>query len=248
MDKRTFFLVLVGILGIIGFLGWSEYQKSVEEERQFRLNLLQNEQRHQKELIDAQRKIEEEKRMTEEQRKKEALEMQSAEDRQIVEIILQKKADAMAQVKGIIESKGSGIIERHEADQIWARKITDVSFQHSDSLCKYSYKTGTDGDNLVEIAFNINHLGNIKPIIEKASKTNYDFLEMNSKYEQKIFGYCEKGLNKTNCDKNKEINTFKIFLADGKSVEMLKKNIDLLKKLHGNNFETLKKLHKANDL
>ncbi len=248
MDRKTFFLVLIGVLGIIGYLGWGEYQKSISEERQFRLRLLQDEQRHQKELIEAQQKTEAEKRMAEEQRKQEDLERQSAENRQIIDVILQKKADAIAQVKGIIESKGSGTIARHEADQIWARKITEVSFHHVDSLCAYSYKTGTDGEILVEITFNLNHLGNIKPVVEKTNKTNYDFLELTSKYEQKVFTYCEKGLNKSDCDKNKEISTFKIFLADRKSLESLKKNMDLLKKLYGNNFETLKKLYKANDL
>ncbi|TAH22513.1 MAG: hypothetical protein EAZ08_01170 [Cytophagales bacterium] len=248
MDKKTFFLVLIGVLGVIGYLGWNEYQKSVEDERQFRLHLLQDEQRHQKELMEAQLKAAQEKRMAEEERQRNALAMQSAEDRQIADIILQKKADAIAQVKGLIESKGNGTIERHEADQIWARKITDVFLQHADSMCTYSYKTGLEGEMLIEITFNINQLGTVRPIVEKTSKTNYDFLEVNSKYEQKIFAYCEKGINKTNCDKKKEISTFKILLADRKTAEMLKKNIDILKKLYGNNFENLKKLYQANDL
>lgn len=248
MDKKTFFLVLIGVLGVIGYLGWNEYQKSIEEERKFRLHLLQDEQRHQKELIEAQLKAEKEKIEAEQERQRNLLAMQSAEDRQIADIILQKKADAMAQVKGVIESKGGGTIERHEADQIWARKITDVFLQHADSLCTYSYKTGIEGEVIVEISFNIKHLGNIKTVVEKTSKTSYDFLEVNSKYEQKIFGYCEKGLNKTNCDKNKDISTFKILLADRKAAETLKKNMELLKKLYGNSFENLKKLYQANDL
>lgn len=248
MDKKTFFLVLIGVIGIIGYLWWGQYQQSIEDERQFRLHLLQDEQRHQKELLEAQQKAEAEKRMAEEQRKKDELEMQSAENREIADIILQKKADAIAQVKGIIESKGSGTIERLEADQIWTRRITEVSFHHADSLCTYSYKTGTEGENLVEVSFNLKHLGNIKPLVEKTNKTNYDFLEISSMYEQKIFTYCEKGLNKFNCDKSKEISTFKIFLTDRKAVENLKKNMDLLKKLYVNNFDTLKRLYKANDL
>lgn len=248
MDRKTFFLVLLGIIGIIGYLWWGQYQQSIEDERQFRLHLLQDEQRHQKELLEAQQKAEAEKRIAEEQRKKDEQEMQSAENREIADIILQKKADAIAQVKGIIESKGSGTIEKQEADQIWARKITDVSFNHADSLCFYSYRTGTEGETLTEITFNLKHLGNIKPVIEKNHKTNYDFLELTTKYEQKIFTYCEKGLNKSNCDKNKQISTFKIFLTDRKTVENLKKNMDLLKKLYENNFDTLKKLYKANDL
>lgn len=248
MDKKTFFLVLIGVIGIIGYLGWGEYQRAIDEERQFRLHLLQDEQRHQKELLEVQQKAEAEKRRIEEERRQNELEMQSAENHEITEVILQKKADAVAQVKGIIESKGNGTIERHEADQIWARKITEVSFYHNDSLCTYSYRTGTEGEMLVEIAFNLKHLGNIKPAVEKTAKTSYDFLEITSKYEQKIFTYCEKGINKSNCDKNKEVSTFKVFLADRKAVENLKKSIDLLKKLYGNNFETLKKLYKANDL
>lgn len=248
MDRKTFFLVLLGVIGIIGYLWWGQYQQSIEDERQFRLHLLQDEQRHQKELLEAQQKAEAEKRMAEEQRKKDELEMQSAENREIADIILQKKADAIAQVKGIIESKGGGTIERQEADQIWARRITEVSFHHADSLCSYSYRTGTEGETLIEIAFNLKHLGNIKPTIEKTHKTNYDFLEISSMYEQKIFTYCEKGLNKSNCDKSKEISTFKIFLTDKKAVENLRKNMDLLKKLYENNFDTLKKLYKANDL
>jgi hypothetical protein len=248
MDRKTFFLVLLGVIGIIGYLWWGQYQQSIEDDRQFRLHLLQDEQKHQRELIEAQQKIATEKRMAEEQRKKEELEMQDAQNREIADMILQKKADAIAQVKGIIESKGNGTIERHEADQIWARRITEVSFRHADSLCTYSYKTGTEGETLVEVAFNLKHLGNTKPVVEKTNKTNYDFLELSAMYEQKIFTYCEKGLNEANCDKSKEISTFKIFLTDRKAVENLKKNVDLLKKLYTNNFDALKKLYKANDL
>ncbi len=248
MDKKTFFLVLIGVVGIIGYLWWGQYQQAIEDDRQFRLHLLQDEQKHQKDLLEAQQKAEAEKRMAEEQRKKEEIEMQSAENSEIAAIILQKKADAIAQVKGIIESKGNGTIERREADQIWARRITEVSFHHADSLCTYSYRTGTEGENLVEVAFNLKHLGNVKSVVEKANKTNYNFLELSTMYEQKIFTYCEKGLNKSNCDISKEISTFKIFLADRNTVENLKKNVDLLKKLYTNNFDTLKKLYKANDL
>ncbi len=248
MDKKTFFLVLLAVIGIVGYLGWGQYQKSIDEERQFRVRLLEDEQRHQKELIEAQRKAEEEKRLAEEQRKSEENQQLKAENQEIRQAILQKKVDAMAQVKGIIESKGNGIIERNEADQVWARKITEVTLMHADSLCTYSYKTGIEGEVLVDINFNIIQLGNVKYTSEKSAKTNYDFLELTSKYEQKVFGYCEKGLNKSNCDKNKEISSFKIFLNNKKSVEMLQKNMEILKKLYVNDFETLKKMYKANEL
>jgi predicted negative regulator of RcsB-dependent stress response len=44
MDKKTFFLVLLGVMGMIGYLGWREYQKSIDDERQFRIHLQQDEQ------------------------------------------------------------------------------------------------------------------------------------------------------------------------------------------------------------
>jgi len=248
MDRKTFFLVFVAVLGIVGYLGWRAYQKSLEEERQFRLRLLQDEQRHQKELVEAQRKIEEEKRLAEEQRKLEIQQRIEAENQEIRQLIAQKKTDALAQVKGIIESKGNGIIEKQEAEQIWSRKITEVAFHVADSICTYSYQTGTSGEILVEITFSLMHLGTIKPIVERTGKTNYDFLEINAKYEQKIFTYCERGLNKENCDKSKEISTFRIFLTDKKAVERLQKNLELLRKLYSTDFASLRKMYKANEL
>lgn len=248
MDRKTFFLVFVAVLGIVGYLAWREYQKSTEEERQFRLRLQQDEQRHQKELLEAQRKIEEEKRLAEEQRKQEIRQRLEAENQEIAQIIAQKKTDALAQVKGIIESKGNGVIEKQESEQIWSRKITEVAFHSVDSLCTYSYQTGLNGETLVEITFSLSQLGNIKPVVERTGKTNYDFLEVNAKYGQKIFTYCERGLDKDNCDKNKEINTFRIFLVDKKAVERLQKNLEVLKKLYGTDFESLRKMYKANEL
>jgi hypothetical protein len=248
MDRKTFFLVLLAVMGIMGYLGWQEYKKSIDEDHQFRIRLQEDEQRHQKEMIEAQEKLEEEKRLAEEAQKAEEQQKLEAENQEVLQAIFHKKMDALAQVKGIIESKGNGTIERHEADQVWTRKIVEVSFSHADSLCTYSYKTGIEGEMLVEINFNLSQLGNVKYEVEKSSKTNYDFLEVASKYEQKIFTYCEKGLQKTNCDKNKEVNTFKIFLADKKSAERLQKNMELLRKLYTTDFVTLKKMYKANEL
>ncbi|MCU0390174.1 MAG: hypothetical protein MUE81_03580, partial [Thermoflexibacter sp.] len=237
-----------GVLGIIGYLGWGQYQKSIEEERLFRLRLQADEQRHEKEMIEAQRKAEEEKKAAEEQKKLEHLQKIEAENQEIRQIISQKKSDALAQVKGLIESKGNGIIERQESEQVWSRKITEVALEIQDSICTYSYRTGTNGEITVEISFALSHLGNLKYIVEKTNKTNYDFLEINSKYEQKIFSYCEKSQGRDNCDKNKEISSFKIFMGDKKSSQGLLKNMELLKKLYGADFETLKKWYKANDL
>jgi hypothetical protein len=248
MDKKTFFLVLLAVISIVGYLGWGQYQKSIEEDRQFRLHLQEDEQRHQKELIDVQRKVEEEKRLAEEQRKSEEERNLDTENKAIKQVILQKKVDTMARIKGMIESKGNGVIEKNEADQVWARKITEVALMHADSLWTYSYRTGIESEISIEINFNIKQLGNLKYTTEKSAKTNYDFLELTSKYEQKVFTYCEKAMNKSNCDKNKEINTFKIFLNNKKSVEILKENMEMLKKLYQFDFETLKKMYKANEL
>jgi hypothetical protein len=248
MDKKTFFLVVLGVMVIVGYLGWSEYKKSLTEEQLFRQRLQKEEQQHQKEIIEAQRKLEEEKRMAEEQRKREKQELLSAENQAIMEKVKQKRTDIFAQIKGLIESKGNGTIEKSEADQIWARKISESAFFYADSLCTYSYHTGNEGEISVEIQFNIAQIGAVKPTTEKNIKTNYDFVEITALYEQKIFNYCEKEIHKANCDKNKDINTFKIFLNNSKAQKNLITNLELLKKLYQSDWETLKKMYKAQQI
>ena len=248
MDKKTFFLVVLGVFVIIGYLGWNEYKKSLSEEQLFRQKLQQEAQQHEKEMIEAKRKLEEEKRLAEEQQKREAQELLSAENQVIMDKIKQKRADALAQVKGLIESKGNGTIERNEADQVWARKISEAAFFYTDSLCTYSYHTGNEAEIAIEIQFNIAQIGIVKPTTEKNAKTNYDFIEINALYEQKVFSYCEKGIHKANCDKNKELNTFKIYLNNSKTQRELITNLELLKKLYRSDFETLKKLYKSQEI
>lgn len=248
MDKKTFFLVLFAVFVIVGYLGWNEYKKSVAEELLFHQRLQQDEQRHQKEMIEEQRKLEEEKRLAEEQRKRDEQAMMSAENQAILEKIKQKRADILAQVKGLIESKGNGTIEKNEADQVWARRISEAAFFYTDSLCTYSYHTGNEAETLIEIQFNIAKMGVLKPFTEKTAKTSYDFVEVNAQYEQKIFNYCERGISQANCNKNKEINSFKIFVGNSKVQKTLLANLTLLHKLYASDFETLKQKYKANEL
>ena len=245
MDKQTFAVVIVIVALIVAYIGWSAYQTHTEAQHAYQVQLehekteqerlkMEKQNLEQKMRKEQQQKQEEERLRKLEQEKNEKLNQETKNK------IAQKTQEAIAKLKGLIESKGNGIIEKQDGDQVWQRTITDARLSLNDSTLTYTYRTGLNDENVIQITFMLKQIGKTKIISENAGRHTADYLEITSKFEQRVFNYCEHLIGKNQCDKQREINLFKVFFADRLSVIEAQDQMETIRKLRETDHETLK--------
>ncbi len=253
MDNRILALTLVAVAILGSLVIWTDYNRSQDAERQHQLLLDEKEKAFQLQVLEKKelekQREDAQKRREEEEKRKELDRLAQAENEKIESEIRKKTLEAIQKIKGAVDSKGNGYVEKKDAEEIWTKQIKNAQVQLTENQqFEYSYQTGGNQETTVKITFVIEDVSDLRTISEAHARGTYELLEIPAVYGQNLFRHCEHKKTENDCQKEKKISTFRIFLTDKKTVETVKEQFELLKKIQSLDAEARKKAYLAGEI